>query len=253
MKHNPSTQSSITGTPPRDSASRNGPGRGRPGPAAPAAAAARRFHPRSGAATSVRSRFADLVARYPVVSFLLIALPLSLGLMTVPVLAQYGLIPGKGVPGTVGLDMEEAASILLVTCIFLTALAVTALEGGQAAVRVLLRRMIRWQVPVRWWLVAGLAIPAGTVALALLFGDTATVPSLSTLGGEAVALLIALLFINLWEEAVWVGFMQTRLERKHTLFTAAVGLHVRGTNLSLPYRPGGWKCQLHLGSRPSCQ
>jgi hypothetical protein len=36
----------------------------------------------------VWSRSANLVARYPVASFLLIALPLSLALMTVPVLAQ---------------------------------------------------------------------------------------------------------------------------------------------------------------------
>jgi membrane protease YdiL (CAAX protease family) len=204
----------------------NRPGSGPSEPAAPAA---------PGAA-AVRSRFADLVARYPVATFLLIALPLSLGLMTLPVLAQYDLIPGKGLAGKIGLDMEEAASILLVISIFLAALAVTAMEGGKEGVRVLVRRMTRWQAPARWWLVATLAIPAGTVTLALLLGDTAAVPSLSALGDEAVALLIALVLINLWEEAVWVGFMQTRIERKHALFTAAAVTAVPFAAVHMPLR-----------------
>jgi hypothetical protein len=72
MKLNPSTHPPITGTPPGDTASRNSPGRDRP--------------------------LSGLVARYPVASFLLIALPLSLALMTVPVLAQFDRIPGKGPP-----------------------------------------------------------------------------------------------------------------------------------------------------------
>jgi uncharacterized protein len=167
-----------------------------------------------------RSPVAEFIARHPVASFLLIALPLSLTLMTIPVLAQYETIPGRTLPGRIGLDMEEAASLLLLPSIFLTMLAVTAVEGGRTGVRVLYRRMTRWHVPLRWWLVATLTIPAGTVALALVLGDTATVPTLPTLGGEAAALLIAL-FVNLWEEAVWVGFMQTHLERTHAFVTAA--------------------------------
>jgi membrane protease YdiL (CAAX protease family) len=30
------------------------------------------------------------------------------------------------------------------------------------------------------------------------------------------------LLINLWEEAAWAGFLQTRLERRHNFFLAAL-------------------------------
>jgi hypothetical protein len=78
-----------------------------------------------------RSLVARFIARHPVASFLLIALPLSLTLMTIPVLAQYETIPGRSLPGRIGLDMEEAASLLLLPSIFLTMLAITAVEGGR--------------------------------------------------------------------------------------------------------------------------
>ncbi len=182
------------------------------------------------------SRFRTWVARHPVAAFLLIGPPLSLALMAVPAMAQLGLVPGKDLPGRLGLDMEEVASILLVVTIFLTALGVTAAESGRDGVRLLLRRMARWQVPVRWWLLATLAIPVATIALALLFGDRATVPALPTLGAEIVAILIAFLFVNLWEEAVWAGFMQTRLERRHRLFTAAALTAVPFAAVHMPLR-----------------
>jgi uncharacterized protein len=183
-----------------------------------------------------RSPAAQFIAAHPVVSFLLVALPLSLALMTFPVLAQYEIIPGKSLPGRIGLDMEEAASLLLLPTIFLPMLAVTAVEGGRTAVRELFRRMTRWHVRLRWWAVATLGIPAGTVALALLLGDTATVPSLATLGDEAVAVLIAFLMVNLWEEAVWAGFMQTHLERTHAFVTAAALTAVPFAAVHMPLR-----------------
>src|ERR687886_2923025 len=97
-----------------------------------------------GIVPEARSPLAQFVTRHPVASFLLVALPLSLGLMSIPVLAQYGIIPRKSLPGRIGLDMEEAASLLLLPSIFLPMLAVTAVEGGTTAVRVLFRRMTRW-------------------------------------------------------------------------------------------------------------
>ena len=81
--------------------------------------------------TETRPPLAQFVARHPVASFLLVALPLSLGLMTIPVLAQYEIIPGRSLPGRIGLDMEEVASLLLLPSIFLPMLAVTAVEGGR--------------------------------------------------------------------------------------------------------------------------
>ena len=183
-----------------------------------------------------RPALARFVTRHPVATFLLTGVPLALGLMSLAVLAQFEILPGKGLPARVGLDMEEAASVLLVVSIFLSTLAVTAVAGGRAAVRVLFRRMTRWHVRLRWWLVAAAGIPAVTVALALLMGDTAVRPSLSTLGTEAGALLVALVGINLWEEAVWAGFMQTHLERTHAFVTAAALTAVPFAAVHMPLR-----------------
>jgi membrane protease YdiL (CAAX protease family) len=141
---------------------------------------------------------------------------------TVPALAQYDVLPGKDLPGKVGLTMEEAASFLLVVVIFGTALAVTAAAEGAEGVRILFRRMTRWRVALRWWLFAILAMPVATVVLATAMGDHATIPAPSVLAGEAVAFTVAFLVANLGEEGTWAGFMQTHLERRHAFLTAAV-------------------------------
>ena len=81
---------------------------------------------------------------------------------------------------------------------------------------------LRWRVGIGWWLTAFLALPLLTVLIAVLFGDTAVRPSIDVLGRELLGLLVAWLLINLWEEAAWAGFLQTRLERRHNFFLAAL-------------------------------
>src|SRR5690348_2498860 len=88
-----------------------------------------------------------LTARHPVSAFLLMALPAATAVMSIPALAAYDVIPGKHIPEKIGLDLEEAASLLLVIALFSTVLTVTRLADGRDGIRVLLRRMSRWQVP----------------------------------------------------------------------------------------------------------
>src|SRR5262245_33145628 len=92
------------------------------------------------------SALSRIVRRHPVAAFLLTALPLAFAVMSVPVMAQYGVIPGRSLPRRVGMDMEETASLLLVVTLFLTALGITRLTEGPAGVRVLVHRMTRWRV-----------------------------------------------------------------------------------------------------------
>jgi uncharacterized protein len=81
---------------------------------------------------------------------------------------------------------------------------------------------LRWKVSIGWWLTAFLALPLVTVVIALLLGDSAVVPSRSVLWQEVLGIAIAFLLINLWEEAAWAGFLQTRLEQRHNFFLAAL-------------------------------
>ena len=176
------------------------------------------------------------IARHPVAAFLLIALPAVMTVMTIPAMAAYDVIPGKHLPRRVGLDLEETASLFLVIVLISTVLTVTRLVDGPAGVRILLRRMTRWQVPLRWWLIAVAAMPAGTIALAVLLGDEPHLPTLGTLLSEVVAVLVAFTLANLGEEGTWTGFMQTRLESRHNFFLVAFVTAVPFAIVHLPLR-----------------
>lgn len=60
------------------------------------------------------------------------------------------------------------------------------------------------------------------MVIAVLLGDSAVLPSGNVLWREILGIAIAFLLINLWEEAAWAGFLQTRLERRHNFFLAAL-------------------------------
>jgi len=177
-----------------------------------------------------------LVARHPVTAFLLIALPAAMAAMSIPAMAAYDVIPGKHLPEKVGLDLEEASSLFLVIVLFTTVVTVTRLVDGPDGVRILLRRMTRWHVPLQWWLVAVAAMPAGTIVLAVVLGDESHLPGVSTLLSEVVALLVAFALANLGEEGTWTGFMQTRLERRHNFFLVASVTAVPFAIVHLPLR-----------------
>jgi membrane protease YdiL (CAAX protease family) len=186
--------------------------------------------------TTQSGRTASVIARRPITSFLAIGLPLAFGLMSVPALAEYGVIPGKQAVARVGVDMEEAASVLLVFAVFTAALLVTWLSDGRDGVRILFNRMTRWRVGVRWYLVPVLALPAGSVAIAVLLGDQASAPSISTLLSEVASTAFALAVINIWEEGAWSGFLQTRLERRHSFFVACAITAVPFALVHVPVR-----------------
>jgi membrane protease YdiL (CAAX protease family) len=163
-----------------------------------------------------------LVQRYPIAAFLLLALGSVYLLSIIPILMQYDVIPGKNFPARLGIDMERFSAAVLTILLFGSALLVTYLCGGRRDVRQLFRRIVRWRVSIGWWLAAVLALPLLTVMIAVLLGDSAVVPSGSVLWREVLGIAIAFVLINLWEEAAWAGFLQTRLERRHNFFLAAL-------------------------------
>jgi len=169
-----------------------------------------------------RTGLKALVQRHPVAAFLVLALGSVYALSVIPILMQYDVIPGKNFPARLGLGMERFASGGLTVLLFSSALLVTYLDGGRSAIRQLFRRILRWRVGIGWWLVAVIALPLLTVSIAVLLGDAAVVPSGSVLWRELLGILVAFLLINLWEEAAWAGFLQTRLERRHNFFLAAL-------------------------------
>ena len=99
------------------------------------------------------------------------------------------------------------------------ALAVTAIEGGRAAVRDLLGRCARWRIGLGWYALALAGFPAasflaaslqaGAAPLAALLRDwplvfTAYLPLLAAVAVKA----------TVWEELGWRGFAQPRLQQR---------------------------------------
>jgi membrane protease YdiL (CAAX protease family) len=169
-----------------------------------------------------------LAARRPLTVFVVIALGFSWLLLAVPVLAFHHVIPGADLP----VEIFALAATLLV--LLPAALWVTWVTDGRAGVRGLFRRVFRWRFGIGWWA----AILFGQPVIALLLGviiggsiHTAGVGSI--LLGQLVSILVAVVLINLWEETVWAGFFQTRLEARFNFVVAAVlsalpfaGVHV---------------------------
>jgi len=187
-------------------------------------------------AASARSRLGGWIRHHPVAAYLALALTGSYLLLTVMALIERDVLPGRDVPDMVGADMEEAASLVLVLVLVASALIVTRLEGGRAATSDLLRRTGRWRVPARWWAVAVLGLPVTSLALALALGDELATPSASSLAHEAVSIVVALLLVNVSEEVAWAGFLQTRLERRHRFFVAALLTALPFALVHLPIR-----------------
>jgi membrane protease YdiL (CAAX protease family) len=66
------------------------------------------------------------------------------------------------------------------------------------------------------------ALPVTTLVLGVTFGRTVQTSDIpSALVSGIVSIVTAVLLVHLWEETVWAGFLQTRLERRHGLLVAA--------------------------------
>ncbi|HYP46229.1 MAG TPA: CPBP family intramembrane glutamic endopeptidase [Propionibacteriaceae bacterium] len=167
-------------------------------------------------------------ARHPLSMFLILVFGISWPVLSVPVLASRGLLPGGQLP------VELFALAVTWFVLLPAALWVTAASEGRSAARALLARAFRWRLGA-WWLVVLLALPATTAVVGLALGGSLTTQGmLPVLWRAGVSLVIAVVLIHLWEETVWAGFLQTRLERRHSLPVAALITSVPFAALHLP-------------------
>jgi membrane protease YdiL (CAAX protease family) len=163
-------------------------------------------------------------ARHPVAAFLIIVFALAYPLMALPILATHGVIPGGGLIERLPIAADELAGLLLTVGALVPATVyVTWAVDGRAGLRRLLSRLLRWRVNAVWWLVVLVALPALTVGIALVLGDSPRdVDPVDALARQAGLLAVNLALVNLWEEAAWSGVLQTRLEHRHSLVVAAL-------------------------------
>ena len=176
------------------------------------------------AATEARSGLRGRIARHPLTAFLILGFGLAYPAMAVPILAARGIIPGSSLPGALHIAPDELAGVLLTLVgLFPAAMIVTWAIDGRAGVRRLVSRMLRWRVGVGWWLLVLAGLPALTVGFALLLGGSlASIDPVRVFVSQLLLGAINFALVNIWEETAWAGFLQTRLERRHSIVVAAL-------------------------------
>jgi membrane protease YdiL (CAAX protease family) len=171
----------------------------------------------------------DRVARRPLTAFLVLMVGVGWPLMSVPALTAHGVLPGGELP------QEPFALGTTLLVMLPAALWVTAVADGPGAVRVLLRRSVQWRFGAGWWAAVLLALPVLTLAVGVAAGQGLQVGDLlATLGAGAFSVLTAVLLVHLWEETVWAGFFQGRLEQRHGFLPAAALTAVPFAAVHLP-------------------
>ena len=168
------------------------------------------------------SSLRGVVARYPVVAFLLMAFVFAWIIMLPLLLSQsgFGVLP-------FALPWQLFGSLMSIFGLALPAFLVTAAKNGEDGVRDLLRRVLRWRVGVHWYLLALLGL--------LLFTLLGAIPFLGMVPLEALTqnwsllftvflpgVLIPFVLVNLWEETAWTGFMQHTLQQRRSPLLASV-------------------------------
>ena len=163
-----------------------------------------------------------LVARHPVVAFLLMAFVFAWTIMLPLLLSEsgFGVLP-------FALPWRVFGSLMSIFGLALPAFLVTAAKDGKEGVRDLLRRCLRWRVGVRWYLLALFGLLAITLLGAIPFLGLAPLgalarnwPLLFTVFLPGV--LVPFVLVNLWEETAWTGLMQHTIQEGRGPMLASV-------------------------------
>jgi membrane protease YdiL (CAAX protease family) len=144
-----------------------------------------------------------------------------------PVVLQARGLLALPIDLTEGLAFNVVVSVATILGVALPAFLVTAATRGEAGVRDLLGRCLRWRVGVRWYVVALLGFLGAMLLVASVFQGP---PPPGALAGKwplffamfLPEVLLPFLFIQVFEEAGWTGFMQHTLQEQRGPLLASV-------------------------------
>ena len=167
-----------------------------------------------------------LVVSNPVAAFLLMLYAIAWTVFLPVVLQARGLL-ALPVDLSEGIAFDAVTSLASILGVPLPAFIVTAAISGKVGVRELLRRCLRWRVGIVWYLAALFGLLAVMVLVGSVLSDPAPLevlterwPLIFTLFLPEV--LFPFLFIQIFEEAGWTGFMQHNLQERRGPLVASV-------------------------------
>jgi CAAX protease family protein len=170
----------------------------------------------------------DLARRYPIRTYLALVYVIALLVFAIPLLSSSGL-------GVLPIELPGAAPFILLAAIALGVVAfiVTRWADGAVGTRELRSRVFRFRVSPLWYLVAVTLLPGSALVAAVVAQGTTPLANLAAkpdvLISSAIALLIAFLLVNWWEETGWTGFVLHRLlERMHPVSASVVTTWFQG-------------------------
>jgi membrane protease YdiL (CAAX protease family) len=167
-----------------------------------------------------------LVVRHPMVAFLVMLYAIAWTVFLPVVLQARGLL-ALPVDLSEGIAFDAVTSLASILGVALPAFIVTAATGGKAGMRELLRRCLRWRVGIVWYLAALF----GLLAVMVLVGSVLSDPAPLEVFTERWSLIFTLflpevlfpfLFIQIFEEAGWTGFMQHTLQERRGPLVASI-------------------------------
>lgn len=163
---------------------------------------------RPAPAPSTLTRTRRFAGRHPLLTLMLLFNTFGQALVIVPTLVWRDRAPA----------LEVLQCLSLVLFLFLPALVLVRLSRGSEELRVLLRRMVSFRVPVRWYAVPLLVVPTGVflVNSSLPHDQPIDVQRVAVayLTGFLPALLVQFVTTNWWEETVWTGVVQEPLQAR---------------------------------------
>ena len=167
-----------------------------------------------------------LVARHPVAAFLFMLYTIT-WIIFLPVVLQGRGLLALPIDLSEGLAFNTVLAIASILGIALPAFLVTAATSGKAGVRDLLSRSLRWRVGAHWYLIALFGLLVAMVLGASVFLGLAPLEALLEKWQLLFTMflpevLFPFLFIQVFEETGWTGFMQHTLQERSGPLLASI-------------------------------